>query len=206
MLQEMKAPSIKSMFGCSGRTPRPVPCAAADRLPPIRIETERLVLRPPTPADFTPLREMARDTAMFLYSERGPMRPDEAWSLLLRHIGCWTALGYGLFSVLDKCSGRMVGQVGASDFRRGLGEDFDGHPEISWSIAAGWRGRGLATEACRASLDWLDREIGAARSVCLINGGNAASIRVAEKAGFAPWRSCAYRGYVAALFARERGA
>lgn len=177
--------------------------AAMTRAAPI-VETRRLRLRRPGPADLPAFAEMARDPSMFLYSERdGAMTEEEAWSLLLRHIGYWTARGYGVFAVEEKASGRFVGQVGPSDFHRELGPDFDDWPELTWSIAAPARGRGYATEAAAAALDWLRGRSAPKRSVCLIHEGNAASLRVADHLGYLPFRRCRFRGYPAILLARD---
>lgn len=170
---------------------------------PVIIETERLLMRRPIAADFPDFAEMARDPTMFTYSEReGAMTGEEAWALLLRHIGYWSSRGYGVFALEEKATGRFVGQVGASDFRRELGADFDPWPELTWSVAAPARGRGLATEAVAAALDWLRAQAAPPRSVCLIHEANAPSLRVADKLGYKELRRCRYRGYPAILFER----
>jgi RimJ/RimL family protein N-acetyltransferase len=120
------------------------PAAAA---PPPVIETERLVMTRPSPDDYAELAAMAAGEKMFFHSERGPMTAEESWGLLLRHIGQWTATGYGVFTIREKASGRFVGLVGASDFQRQFGADFDPFPEMTLTIAEDLTGRGLATEA-----------------------------------------------------------
>jgi RimJ/RimL family protein N-acetyltransferase len=171
---------------------------------PALIETERLRMRQPVTADFPAFAAMARDPSMFTYSERsGAITREEAWALLLRHIGYWTTRGYGVFALEEKTTGRFVGQVGPSDFRRDLGADFDPWPELTWSVAAPARGRGYATEAAAAALDWLRGQAAPARSVCLIHEANAPSLRVADKLGYRELRRRRYRGYPAILFERE---
>lgn len=183
---------------------RPRSAARRPAQRPVVVETERLLMRRPIPADFPCFAAMAGDPTMFTYSERrGAMTGEEAWSLLLRHIGYWTVRGFGLFALEDKATGRFVGQVGPSDFRRGLGADFDPYPELTWSIAAPERGRGYATEAAEAALGWLHRQPAPPRSVCLIHEANESSLRVADKLGYRELRRCRYRGYPAILFARE---
>jgi RimJ/RimL family protein N-acetyltransferase len=166
------------------------------------IETERLVLTRPSTLDFAELAEMAAGEAMFRFSERGPMTVEESWGLLLRHVGQWTATRYGVFTLREKAGGRFAGLVGASDFQRQFGTDFDAFPEMTWSIPADLTGQGLATEAAEAALAWLGRETGATRAVCLIHAENKASLRVAEKLGFRAMRRRDYRGYPAILLDR----
>ena len=169
---------------------------------PARIETQRLTLRRPVAGDFATLRSMASDPTMFRYSARQAMIAEESWGLLLRHIGHWDIAGYGVYTVLERETGRFVGQVGASSFQRDLGEEFDPHPEMTWTIASAHRGQGYATEAAAAFLEVLDHQEACHRSVCLIHIDNQASLRVANKLGFRFYRRHDYRDYPAGLFRR----
>jgi len=53
-----------------------------------------------------------------------------------------------------------------------------------WVLTSAHHGKGYATEGVRAALAWADEHLRTERTVCLINPDNAASIRVAEKAGY----------------------
>lgn len=181
--------------------PRLAPSLTAPRFPR-RIETDRLYLDMPTAEDFGPLSRMAADPSMFRYSERGAMSSEEAWNLLLRHIGYWLVAGHGAFAVREKQGGRFVGLVGSSAFRRNLGPAFDDFPEMTWTIAADCRGRGYATEAAVAVIDALEAQPVFKSTVCLIHVDNQSSLRVAAKLGFRFFRHCEYRGYPAGLFRR----
>lgn len=169
----------------------------------IRIETERLVLRVLGLEDFDDYAAVSADPATFRFSERGPMSSDEAWTRLLRHVGHWALMGWGLFAVEEKATGRFVGEAGLGDFRRGLGSHYDGVPEAAWTIAPWAQGHGYATEAMAAALAWVEQRLGAERSVCLIHVDNAASRRVADKLGYKAFAECTYRGYDALLFERQ---
>jgi RimJ/RimL family protein N-acetyltransferase len=170
----------------------------------IRIETERLVLRILRLEDFEDYAAVAADPATFRYSERGPMTSDESWTRLLRHVGHWALLGWGLFAIEEKATGRFVGEAGLGEFRRGFGPHYDGVPEAGWTIARWAQGRGYATEAMAGALAWIEQRLGAERTVCLIHVDNKASIRVAEKLGYNSFADCNYRGYDALLFERVR--
>ena len=167
-----------------------------------RLETPRLVLRTYTAADHDCVHRLSSDPEIFRYSHHGPLPSEESWSMLLRHAGHWTLRGWGVFGVVEKESGQLVGQAGLSDFRRRLGPRFDGVPEITWSIEPRLQDRGYATEASEVALDWIEREHGAARTVCLIHEQNATSLRVAEKLGYREFERRDYRGYPAILFER----
>lgn len=166
------------------------------------LETERLVLRLFEEADFEGLFAITCHPETFRFSERGPMGSDEAWGRLLRNIGHWRVKGFGMFAVLEKESGRLLGEAGVADFHRNLGADFDQVPEASWTIAPWAQMRGYATEAVGAALSWAGADLGCDRTVCLIHTRNEPSLRVAEKVGFRPFRSIKYKGYPARLLER----
>lgn len=200
--EQVERPALaKAGRELAGGPPRLAPSLTAPRFPR-RIETERLRLDMPSPEDFPALRDMAADPSMFRYSERAGMTPEEAWTLLLRHVGHWLVAGYGVFSVREKRSGRFIGQVGGSAFQRGLGHEFDDFPEMTWSIAGTHRGRGYASEAAQAVLEAIEAQPAFGSSVCLIHVDNQRSLRVASKLGFRFFRHCHYRGYPAGLFCR----
>lgn len=186
--------------------PAPVPVGEKMAIPAVRIETERLVLRVPDARDFDDYFAMTADPETFRYSERGPMSSDEAWTRLLRQIGHWVVLGYGLFAIEEKASGRFVGEAGLGDFRRNLGPSFDDAPEAAWSLAGWAQGSGYATEAAEAALVWMERKFAIGRTVCLIHSDNAPSIRVARKLGYSVFEERNYRGYPALIHERPGSA
>jgi RimJ/RimL family protein N-acetyltransferase len=60
-----------------------------------------------------------------------------------------------------------------------------GVPEAGWALVPSAHGKGHATEAVGAAIVWDDANLASARTVCMIDPENAASIRVAQKCGFA---------------------
>ena len=170
----------------------------------IRIESERLTLRVLGLDDFEDYAALLADPDSFRFSERGPMTGDEAWTRLLRHVGHWASMGWGMFGVVEKETGRFVGEAGLGDFRRGLGPNYDRVPEAGWTVARWAQGRGYATEAMAAAIAWMEETFGTERSVCLIHADNVASLRVADKLGYARFGETTYRDYPALLFERMR--
>jgi RimJ/RimL family protein N-acetyltransferase len=152
------------------------------------------------------VHRLASDPEIFRFSHHGALGSEESWSMLLRHVGHWSEQGWGVFGVEDKESGVLVGQAGLSDFRRRLGPSFDAAPEITWSFERVVQGRGYATEAATAVLDWYDSRHGPTRTVCLIHEANLASIRVAEKLGYREFARRVYRDYPAILLERAPAA
>lgn len=166
------------------------------------IETERLVLRIHRSDDFPAYFQMLSDPDGFRFSTFQPMSRDEAWNRLLWNIGHWSLLGYGLFAVIEKASGRLVGEVGLGEFRRLLGAQFDPYPEASWIITGWAQGQGYATEAAAATLDWMEIKFAANRTVCLVNSDDCESLTLARKLGYLPFAKRAYRGHAAVLHER----
>jgi RimJ/RimL family protein N-acetyltransferase len=54
----------------------------------------------------------------------------------------------------------------------------------------------------RAAVSWGDAHFAGSRSTCLIEPGNVASIRVAEKCGYREWERTVYKGEPAIVFVR----
>lgn len=168
-----------------------------------QILTERLLLRPAVPDDVDGIYRMtcAPEAHRFL-----GMTPsiDDSFMRFLRGVGCWALYGFGPFSVLDRHSGELVASVGHFMARRGMGEDFDLHPEAGWVVDPAHWGKGIAHEAARASQDWLDSAIAPLRMVCMISPGNAASHRVALRLGYRETCRAEYKNEAVVLYARTR--
>ena len=124
---------------------------------------------------------------------------------LLRYAGLWTLLGYGFWVIEEKASGRVLGDIGYMDMKRGLTPSLDGMPEIGWALASDAQGRGYASEALAAVLAWGDAHFGAHRVACIIAAENAPSIRLAMKAGFRFAHEAAHRDDVVQVYFRDAG-
>ncbi len=170
------------------------------------IETTRLLLRPHIADDFEACRAMWQDPAVVEYISGTPSIEAEAWLRFLGYFGRWDIMGYGMFALVEKSSGRFLGEVGFSDFRRGLGPDFDPFHEAAWVLSGAGHGKGYAREAMTAAQDWLDRKFSPEKTVCIISPENAPSIRLAEKLGFHSVRDATYHGDTVKMFERLKPA
>ena len=143
-------------------------------MPPV-IETERLHLRGLGEQDFAPLAAFyASDRAKFV---GGPMDAEETWRMLATEIGHWTLRGYGRFAVEEKATGATVGVIGPWN-PEGWPE-----PEIGWDLMNGFEGKGYATEAGRATLDYAYKTLGWPTAISLVANGNDGSAAVAQRLG-----------------------
>lgn len=147
-----------------------------------RIETPRLVLRGWRGDDIPAYVAMLADpeTARFIARGGQPYDARRSWAEAAFLVGHWQLLGYGMFVVEERETGAFVGRVGALQ-----PEGWPGF-EIGWAIAPAARGRGYATEAAEAAMDWAFGSFAVDRIVSIIHDLNAASRRVADKLGERP--------------------
>ena len=131
-----------------------------------------------------------------------PSTREETWSRLLRYAGLWSLLGFGYWLVEERATGDFVGEVGLADFRRDIEPSLDGALEAGWVLHPDAQGRGFATEAVRAALDWSDGHLGRRRVACMVAPENTPSLRVAEKCGFREFARTTYKGEPTILLER----
>ena len=75
------------------------------------LETDRLILREMTPEDFPALCRMLQDPAV-MYAYEGPFSNEEAWDWLHRQMSRYRLTGHGLWAVVLREPGEMIGQCG----------------------------------------------------------------------------------------------
>lgn len=168
------------------------------------LATARLVLRGPELDDFASHAADRADPRVMRHIGKGEILDDEeAFKGLLQMAGHWALMGYGTWTVAQKAGGLRIGNVGFSDKKRPASHPASGAPEMGWSLSAASHGKGYASEAIAAALDWGRGRFGAgARVVCVISTGNAASLRVAEKAGFTQFATATRYGLGRLVFER----
>lgn len=152
------------------------------------IETERLTLRGHSADDFPASAALWGDPLVTARISGRAFTPEECWARLLRYAGLWSLLGFGYWAVTRKSDGAFVGESGFANFHRAIPSPHARLPEIGWVIAPAHQGQGYASEAVAAITAWGDRHFanhpGGGRTMCIIDPEHAASLRVAEKAGY----------------------
>jgi RimJ/RimL family protein N-acetyltransferase len=149
------------------------------------LHTDRLTLRPHSAADLDACAALWGDAAVVRHIGGAPQDRQAVWFRLLRYAGMWSLLGYGMWAVESRTTGAFLGDAGLMRAERGIAE-LDDAMEAGWAFGPEAWGRGIATEAMRAVLNWADGTLGAPPIRCIIEPGNAGSIRVAAKLGFLP--------------------
>jgi RimJ/RimL family protein N-acetyltransferase len=127
---------------------------------------------------------------------------EDTWRKILASPGLWALLGYGYWVAERREDGAYLGQIGFADFKRDMTPGIENIPEMGWIMARGAQGRGYASEAVLAALAWADEALGGSEIVAIISHENAASIRIAEKAGFTGREEAVYKGEPILLFRR----
>jgi RimJ/RimL family protein N-acetyltransferase len=131
------------------------------------VETERLILRRPEPAD--------ADAPIWFGIE-----PEQALAFAEEH---WQRHGFGPWTAVLKETDEPVASIDLHFAGPGIvGVDAD-EIEVGWVVAVAARGKGLATEAAGAAIAYAFGVLGVDEVVAYTSPGNAASLRVMEKLG-----------------------
>lgn len=166
------------------------------------IETDRTILRPPVLDDFDSYATLWADPAVMRFIGGKARTREESWIRFLVIIGMWQALGYGLWTVLDRTSGKFIGVAGFHEMKRDMAPSFEGTPEAGWIFAPATQGRGFATEVVTAMLAWAQSRPGFEKTVCIIDPENGASLAVARKCGYREKAKTTYHGAPTILLKR----
>ncbi len=160
----------------------------------MRLETERLVLRPLTLSDLDELAAFYADSEVMRFiGSGGAIDRDRSRQSLERMIGNFKAEGFGQLGVERKDDGALMGRCGllvwdTATWSPARKADAEGPVEIEIGYLLGrehW-GHGYATEAATAVRDWAFASLGLERLIALIYRENLPSISVARKLGMEP--------------------
>jgi RimJ/RimL family protein N-acetyltransferase len=146
------------------------------QLSELRLETARLILRPPRMEDFDAWAKFLEDEETTRYI--GGLQPRAtAWRSFMCMCGAWSMTGVAMFTVIEKSTGLWVGRLGPWN-PEGWPE-----PEVGWGISRAHWGKGYASEGAAAAMDYAFDVLGWTRVIHCIDPQNAASIGVARKLG-----------------------
>ena len=145
------------------------------------VETPRLLLRLPTAADAEPYMafmwdpEVVEKKQVTLTEDPGDLElAQRKTAALVKH---WESKGFGLWTVVDRASGQVIGCVGLQEWKGWPGV------ELAWVIHRSWWKQGLASEAALAALKWAWANTSLDHIISIINADDSRSMRVATKVG-----------------------
>ena len=156
------------------------------------LRTERLILRGLRASDWDAYAAINADSAVRDWLGGNLLSREQSWAQMETFLGQWVLRGYGIFAV--QVDGDLVGRVGIlhpADWPE---------PELSWTLAAPFWGRGLATEAAAEVRRWVFERFNWDRMVSYISPENTRSRRVAEKLGAVQDGQIMLRGFVAEVW------
>ena len=142
----------------------------------VTLESDRLMFRDWSDTDLPAFHRICSDPRVMEFVGDG-----QPWSLktteefISRATSSLKELGFCQRPLIHKADAVLVGYCGFLQSEEG--------PEIGWSLAPAFWGRGLATEAASAALEHGFQKLGFQRVIATVQSGNRASIRVIEKLG-----------------------
>lgn len=144
------------------------------------IETERLRLEPFNKSHINGLRAMDSDPEILRYISNGVTKShDETMETIQRVQTRWQQYGFSWWAMCDKQSGEVAGAACLQHLA-----NQDGAPlEIGWRLRKEFHGKGLATEAAKAIVDFAVERVGVTYLVAVAHPDNLASQRVMQRLG-----------------------
>jgi len=146
------------------------------------LTTERLVLRPFEQGDLDELVAIHAEESFWWYPRRGAMNAEETAGFLTTVLQRYEDDGFGIEALLHRASGKMIGWAGLA-VPHFLPQILPA-VEVGWRLSGPFRGRGLATEAGAAALEFGFTAGGLECIVSLYEPDNVASGRVMQRLGF----------------------
>ena len=143
----------------------------------LQLETKRLLLRLMLASDFEALLLIFTDPKVMAAFDHPPFTREQMGGWLKRNLDHQNEFGYGLFSVILKETGELIGDCGLE-----MMEDM-GAAELGYDFRSDFWNQGLATEAATTVKDYAFNTLKLSRLISLIRVGNLSSRRVAEKVG-----------------------
>lgn len=142
------------------------------------LETERLILREMQPSDFDALCRIMQDEETMTAYE-GAFSDEEVQAWLDRQLERYRKWGFGLWAVILKENGAMIGQCGLT-MQPWKGEEV---LEIGYLFERAYWHRGYATEAAKACRVYAFDTLNAKEICSIIRDTNTASQNVALRNG-----------------------
>ncbi|MEO5753131.1 MAG: GNAT family N-acetyltransferase [Chthoniobacterales bacterium] len=143
------------------------------------LETERLVLRQLTTGDAAFMLELMNEPGFIKYvADRGiRTKADAATYLAEKILPSYKKFGFGFYRVELKGSGTAIGICGLA--KRDTLDDVD----VGFSILVRFGGRGYASEAAVAMLNYGRKILGLSRIIGITAPENSVSIHLLKKLG-----------------------
>ncbi len=136
------------------------------------METERLILRKMETSDYRDLCKILQDEAV-MYAYEGAFSDEEARNWLNRQLRRYEEDGFGLWAVILKENGELIGQCGLTI------QDIPDRQvvEIGYLFRRKYWHRGYATEAAKACREYAFHVLNVEEVFSIIRDTNTASVK-----------------------------
>jgi RimJ/RimL family protein N-acetyltransferase len=162
------------------------------------LTTTRQTLRPLHPDDAGSMFALNGDPDVMRYLPDGPYASvDAARAFLVRYQDVYRADGFARWAAVETATGTWLGWCG-------LRRMPEGEVDVGYRYLKSAWGRGFATEAARASLEYGFATLGLERIIARAEPANTASIRVLAKIGMRFERRETYMGREHELWSASR--
>jgi RimJ/RimL family protein N-acetyltransferase len=162
------------------------------------LETTRLRLRPPTMLDLEDFCRLTSDPEVMRYLGKGVRTREETQAVLAAAIEHWDRHRFGLWVVEDLREETFLGRCGLRYFQD------TPDVELSYSFGRPTWGKGIASEAARASLQFGFGRLHLERIIAIAMPENTGSRKVMEKLGMHYEKNATYFGFDHVYYAISR--
>ena len=165
----------------------------------LSLETARLTLRQLTLADVDAMHAYLGDAETMKYYP-APYSREFVKQGIEKNVDQYAKYGYGLFGVVLKESGELIGDCGM------VWQEIDGgvELEVGYHFSRSHWGHGYATEAAKACIEYAFCNAGVDHVISLIRPENEPSRRVAERNGLRATRQVMFKGLLHDVWRKDR--
>ena len=143
------------------------------------LTTKRCIIREMTVEDVDAFYEIYKEPSITEYMDDLYQDPEQERQYTRDYIEkVYGFYGYGLWSVVEKDTGKVIGRAGLS-----IRPEFE-DAELGFVIGVPWQRKGYAREVCEAILQYAVSELGMERVHVLVIKENTASRNLCLKLGF----------------------
>ena len=156
-------------------------------------ETKRCIIRETTVDDVDSFIKIYQDPEVTRYTDAFCIDSQIEREHVKEYIKkVYEFFGFGIWTVLWKETGEVIGRVGFEQPYAGEAEKADENGEellsLGYMVARSWQGKGIAQEVCRAALDFAREELEVSKVQVLIDAKNQPSLHLAKRLRFREWR------------------
>lgn len=164
------------------------------------LETPRLVIRRLSSSDVKSLKPILGDSEVMKYSLKGALNEEGIKEYIDKILSHYDRHGYGLWGIVQKGTDELIGIAGL------IYQILEDSPftELAYRLARKHWGKGFATEAAKAILEYAFNTLNIDRLISIIEPGNAASVKVAIRVGMTRVKSTKFHEFSVDIYSTQK--